>query len=1251
MPIKVVCLKKKFTLFITILLITTMLSSLIMNAYTTVDAIDLADNILVNDESYTGLKTNIGVTVLDSGRIVTTWGEERGGNKDIYVSYSSNNGTSFTKDKIVNLNTNGNQIMPAITNGGGEDVYIVWQDSNEAGHVLISRSRDGGKTFDDPQEVADMNNSIQSWPTVAANGENVAVTWVDTGTDNSIRIWDAASGDLINALDGHTGAVRGLDYSPDGTKLISGSEDHTVKVWDTATWAESNTISQHSEKVTDIAWYSDGSKFVSSSWDGSVKIWDPVSLAELNDLNVVGGMLLDNPANAVDVSDDMGQIAVAYNGKEKATSFFGLPGEYFNITIWNTSDWSAFTVNEKSGGGDSGSVMDVKFSHAGDLAATAATNVKIWDTTNGSLVDEINIGEKVSSVAWSPDDAFIAAGLTNNSILVFNHTNHMDQYWLSGHEGSVNDLHWNEVTDQLASAASDPDSKIWDTDTGIDIVNLSSHRNSVYALDWSQTNGQIATGGGNSVMKGFIESQVFSVFSEDGGQTFSDPIVVSDTLEGLKNSPDSAMDSNNITYVAWSDDRTTNEGVYYANSTDKGASFSKDIGISITSKVENNPALDVDKSTGIVHISWQKETGGSAGNPIYDIHYSNSSDGFSSVKIIDGNTAVQQASDIAVTPDDGMIYVTWIDSRLGGYQVFLYSSSDGGITFTGYDVVNDESIETKNFPAIACNAYGDVSMVWRDYREVGINVYHSSNIVSDITAPVLISASPLDGSTNVSIFRSIYIEFSEPMDRPSVEAAFSMVGGNTTFDINDFFITWSDYSDEVKLSPLDPLLYSSTYTVSLNNGPKDISDNALEGSYSWGFSTGVDMDPPSIQLQLVISTSDSIFTILQNGSFDANYDEPVTISTEVKDYHGEIDDIKLYYRGVSDIAYSNSLDMENITDLNEDKFSATIPAQNALGDVSFYIWASDIIGNTGNTTPYMFDVLDMTMPEIEMSNITEQPVGQAIPISVNVTDFSDIQDVTMSYWEIGSLFTKYMNLSFDSASEKYQAIIPQQDDVGLVTYNISATDIHGNQNDSPLRSIDIVDLTVPIIELQDAEVLDDKSIKISANVTDNVELEEVILYFKAVGGDLWVKRTMSNNQTGDVYSFTIPAQSKSGIVYYYINATDKSGNTASTLDDMQNLGNELGTELSVPGTETPWLAYLIPIIILVIIILAALILTKKKARPNIEKSTDDELSEIEEDEVAQDMEDDDPEHDADEDASADEGSEDSTTSNKPVDEK
>ena len=50
--------------------------------------------------------------------------------------------------------------------------------------------------------------------------------------DRTVKLWDAATGQEVFTLRGHTAGVVCLAFSPDGHRLASGSIDWTARVWD-----------------------------------------------------------------------------------------------------------------------------------------------------------------------------------------------------------------------------------------------------------------------------------------------------------------------------------------------------------------------------------------------------------------------------------------------------------------------------------------------------------------------------------------------------------------------------------------------------------------------------------------------------------------------------------------------------------------------------------------------------------------------------------------------------------------------------------------------------------------------------------------------------------------------------------------------------------------------------------------------------------------------------------------------------------
>jgi WD40 repeat protein len=102
---------------------------------------------------------------------------------------------------------------------------------------------------------------------------------VSGSVDNSLRLWDAASGKPIGPpLQGHTNSVSSVAFSPDGRRIVSGSWVNSLRLWDAASGKPIGPPLQgHTNSVMSVAFSPDGRRIVSGSRDNSLRLWDAAS--------------------------------------------------------------------------------------------------------------------------------------------------------------------------------------------------------------------------------------------------------------------------------------------------------------------------------------------------------------------------------------------------------------------------------------------------------------------------------------------------------------------------------------------------------------------------------------------------------------------------------------------------------------------------------------------------------------------------------------------------------------------------------------------------------------------------------------------------------------------------------------------------------------------------------------------------------------------------------------------------------------
>ncbi len=300
-------------------------------------------------------------------------------------------------------------------------------------------------------------------------GAVLAAAWSPDGyriasgsTDNTVQVWDAATGGHPRTYRGHKDWVQAVAWSPNGQYIASGGSfyrgagDRTAQVWEAATGYHIFTFYEHTGAVSSIAWSPDGNRIASSSYDRSVRIWDAFSGS-----NVVIYPRHSNWVTSVAWSPDGKHIASAsHDGKvrvwDAATGQDIFPP--LEHTNWVTSvAWSRDGKYIASATGDS--VSNGLREH----------QVHVWNANTGKLAYTYR-GHKdgITSVAWSPNGKHIASsggnfnsGEGDISIQVWDALNGNQILTYTGHHKTVNFVAWTAEGSRIASASRDMTVQVW----------------------------------------------------------------------------------------------------------------------------------------------------------------------------------------------------------------------------------------------------------------------------------------------------------------------------------------------------------------------------------------------------------------------------------------------------------------------------------------------------------------------------------------------------------------------------------------------------------------------------------------------------------------------------------------------------------------------------------------------------------------------------------------------------------------------
>jgi WD40 repeat protein len=258
------------------------------------------------------------------------------------------------------------------------------------------------------------------------------------GNDGSVQVWDAHTGDTLFTCQGHTGRIRSVAWSPDGRFIASASEDRTVQIWNATTGRRTLTYQGHSHNVVSVTWSPDAKYIASASIDMTVQVWHAAT----------------------------GQVYLTYP-------------EHSDVV--DTVAWSPDGQYIASAGYD--------------------TTVQVWHAKTGRKV-YIYDGHAalVHTVAWSPDSQYIASG-GSYDVEVWNAITGDSMCSYREHNGLVYNVAWSPGGTRIVSCAGGNRVRIWDAKTATTIFTFGGHASEINTVAWSPDGTRIASGGNDKTVQ------------------------------------------------------------------------------------------------------------------------------------------------------------------------------------------------------------------------------------------------------------------------------------------------------------------------------------------------------------------------------------------------------------------------------------------------------------------------------------------------------------------------------------------------------------------------------------------------------------------------------------------------------------------------------------------------------------------------------------------------------------------------------
>jgi Tol biopolymer transport system component len=227
-----------------------------------------------------------------------------------------------------------------------------------------------------------------------------------TGFDGQVRIWDVSAGKELANLPGNAGRCTAVDFSPDGTRLVSGHVNPgKVTLWNTETWEPIRNLQGPTQGIFWVTYSPNEELIAAAGLDRKIFLWD----AQTGEPQPFPGLgLEEGNIDGLDFSPDSEWMGISFGGSRL--------GQVWIVDVATGEVIKRFQ-------GPQSDMRQVAFSPDGTQLAAGLRQTKeilIWEVQTGELLQRLRgHREDVLSLAFSPDGNRVFSGGADDSVRVW----------------------------------------------------------------------------------------------------------------------------------------------------------------------------------------------------------------------------------------------------------------------------------------------------------------------------------------------------------------------------------------------------------------------------------------------------------------------------------------------------------------------------------------------------------------------------------------------------------------------------------------------------------------------------------------------------------------------------------------------------------------------------------------------------------------------------------------------------------------